>query len=76
MSGNAMDIHTFGTVGVVSTKKEFCLIIQEVIHGPFPATYEMYTKFQELLNDPENENIIQEAEKIYREWKNEKIRTN
>lgn len=54
-----MDIVKIDNFAVIKTEKEFVLVINDNIHGPFPATKEMYESICFLLENPYSEDAIE-----------------
>lgn len=53
-----MDFIKFGDLAVMQTSKEFCIMINEHFHGPFPKTTKMISMLLELFDEPDNEELI------------------
>jgi hypothetical protein len=72
-----MDIIKVGSLGVISTSKEFSIVINEEIIGPLPKTYTMLTLLQRIFREPNNEEVLRAANnelmtyKANKAWENQ-----
>ena len=53
-----MDIVKIDNIAIIKTKKEFALVLNDNIHGPFPSTKEMYESIYYLIENPDKEDAI------------------
>lgn len=53
-----MDIVNFENIAIFSTRKMFCVRINDNIYGPFPKTEFMYELWEKFFEQPNNQSVL------------------
>ncbi|MDP4087239.1 MAG: hypothetical protein Q8934_22000 [Bacillota bacterium] len=61
-----MDIIKINDFAVIKTEKEFVLVLDKNIHGPFPNNKEMVLAIYSLIENPESEEAINKCKMAWR----------